>query len=154
MRVAGNRLQRDGQEFVAHGFNMVGLLTPTACGCTQGTGTTAHNHFNTATLQALTTPPWSANMLRFQVSQRGLADTSYSTATKRAAYLQEVIDGVATIRAATSATFPRSCPFDAGSVDWSASKARSGNVAEVAARIVATPSMTSCKYAARLVAVE
>ena len=104
--MSGNRLQRDGQEFVAHGFNMVGLLTPTQCGCTQGTGTTAHNHFNTATLQTLTTPPWSANMLRFQVSQRGLADSTYSTAAKRAAYLQEIVDGVATIRAATSATFP------------------------------------------------
>jgi hypothetical protein len=91
--VDGNRLLRDGRPFVPHGFNMIGLLTPDWCA--RRVGLAARDHFGAAELDAARA--WHANTLRFQLSQRGLADPSVPAAA-RAAYLDRVVAGVALAR--------------------------------------------------------
>jgi fibronectin type 3 domain-containing protein len=89
LRVSGNQLTRNGYDFLPRGFNMIGLLAP--AWCVTGQGPAAASHFGQAELDAA--KDWNANTLRFQVSQRGLADPSIAQ-TARDAYLQRVIDGV------------------------------------------------------------
>ena len=59
--------------------------------CNTGQGPAARARFGQAELDAA--KGWNANTLRFQVSQRGLADPNISQAA-RDAYLQRVVDGV------------------------------------------------------------
>jgi hypothetical protein len=94
LRVEGNLLLRDGDPFLPAGFNMVGLLTPRWCAMPETEQATAG--FGPAALDAART--WHANTLRFQVSQRGLADATIPRAD-RAAYLARVLRGVALARA-------------------------------------------------------
>ena len=89
LQIDDGHLTRDGDPFLPRGFNMVGLLAP--AWCTSGQGPAAAAHFGQAELDAA--KGWNANTLRFQVSQRGLADTS-RTQAERDAYLQRVVDGV------------------------------------------------------------
>jgi chitodextrinase len=89
LHVAGAQLTRDGHAFLPRGFSLVGLLTPDWCAST--TGRAAAAHFGQEELDAA--KGWNANTLRFQVSQRGLADTTVAQAS-RDAYLQRVVDGV------------------------------------------------------------
>lgn len=91
MSVSGNHLLKDGEPFRPRGFNMIGVLTP--AWCSNGGGVTARNHFGSAELQtAIDT--WHATTVRFQVSQRGLGDSSL-TATQISDYLTEVKNDVA-----------------------------------------------------------
>jgi chitodextrinase len=92
--VAGNRLLRDGEPFVPRGFNSIGLLAPPWCQA--GAAVTAAAHFGVAELAAARA--WGANTLRFQVSQRGLADPAVAQAD-RDSYLARVESGVALARA-------------------------------------------------------
>lgn len=94
VRVSGGELDKDGYPFEPRGFNAIGLLTPSWCATTSGQA--AATHFGQAELDAA--KAWNANTLRFQVSQRGLADPAVSAAD-RAAYLQHVVDGVRLARA-------------------------------------------------------
>ena len=87
--VDGDHLTKDGYPFLPRGFNMIGLLAP--AWCTTGQGPAAAAHFGQAELDAAR--DWNANTLRFQVSQRGLADPALGQDV-RAAYLQRVVDGV------------------------------------------------------------
>jgi hypothetical protein len=93
--VAGNLLLRDGEPWLPAGFNMIGLLTPAWCAVPETEPATAG--FGQAELDAATT--WRADTLRFQVSQRGLADPAVPPADRHA-YLQRVTSGVALARAA------------------------------------------------------
>ena len=93
--VDGNRLLRDGESWLPRGFNLIGLLTP--AWCDRPVGTAAREHFGDRELAAAR--EWGADVLRFQVSQRGLADPAVAT-KDRAAYLDHVVDGVAQARAA------------------------------------------------------
>jgi hypothetical protein len=93
--VSGTLLTRDGAPFLPRGFNLIGLLTP--AWCTRATGVAARTHYGQAELDAARA--WGANTLRFQVSQRGLADPSVPAADRQA-YLQLVRDGVALARSA------------------------------------------------------
>src|ERR1700742_2062814 len=72
LQIDDGHLTRDGSPFLPRGFNMVGLLAP--AWCTSGQGPAAAAHFGQAELDAA--KGWNANTLRFQVSQRGLADTT------------------------------------------------------------------------------
>ena len=89
LRVTGNQLTRNGYDFLPRGFNMIGLLAPDWC--VTGQGPLAASHFGQAELDAA--KDWNANTLRFQVSQRGLADPAIAQTT-RDTYLQRVVDGV------------------------------------------------------------
>ncbi|MCW2760249.1 MAG: 1,4-beta cellobiohydrolase [Marmoricola sp.] len=89
LRVVGNQLTRDGYPFLPRGFNLVGLLAP--AWCTTGQGPSAAAHFGQTELDAA--KAWNANTLRFQVSQRGLADPAIAQAD-RDVYLQRVVSGV------------------------------------------------------------
>ena len=91
--VAGNRLLRDGDPWLPRGFNMVGLLTP--AWCNRAVGIAARGHFGAEELAAAR--DWGADVLRFQVSQRGLADETLPEAD-RAAYRDTVLAGVAQAR--------------------------------------------------------
>ena len=93
--VEGNRLLRDGEPWVPRGFNMIGLLTP--AWCDRPVGIAAREHFGAEELAAAR--EWGADALRFQVSQRGLADPAVSE-KEREAYLASVVDRVAQARAA------------------------------------------------------
>ncbi len=92
--VMGVRLQRDGVDFLPHGFNMIGILTPDACRGAPGMGTTARNAFGMAELVAAR-DAWHANTLRLQVSQTGMDPTH---ANHSAAYETRVRNGVALAR--------------------------------------------------------
>ena len=89
VRVAGNRLLRDGRPFVPVGFTLVAVAHPTAGGGTAW----AAGHLDDATMQEAI--GWGANTIRYQVSQRGLdpTDPLYSDA-----YVQRVVDAVALAR--------------------------------------------------------
>jgi len=91
VRVAGNRLLRDGKPFVPIGFTMVALVNP------QGVGETAWaaRRLNGTVMDEARA--WGANTIRFQLSQRGLdpTDTLYSQA-----YLDRIRAGVALARGA------------------------------------------------------
>jgi hypothetical protein len=92
MSVVGNQLMRDGAPFRARGFNMIGALTP--AWCSEGSGETARAHFGASELgTAITT--WDANIIRLQVSQRGLEDPAL-TSTEISDYLSEITTDVAT----------------------------------------------------------
>jgi Cellulase (glycosyl hydrolase family 5) len=93
--VDGDRLLRDGEPWVPRGFNMIGLLTP--AWCDRAVGIAAREHFGPEELAAAR--EWGADVLRFQVSQRGLADPAVAE-HDRAAYRAAVLDGVAQARAA------------------------------------------------------
>ncbi len=93
--VSGNLLLRDGEPFLPRGFNMIGLLTP--AWCDRAVGIAARDHFGPEELAAAAS--WSADTLRFQVSQRGLADPDLAEAD-RAAYLASVVERVGVARAA------------------------------------------------------
>lgn len=86
VRVSGNKLLRNGQEFIPLGFSMVGLLSPNLT----GTAGTAYQHYNQAELNEA--KAWGANSMRFQISQRGFDPTD---SLYNAAYIQRVRDGVA-----------------------------------------------------------
>ncbi len=88
-RVVDGKLTLGGQPFLPRGFNMIGLLAP--AWCKKGQGPLAAAHFGQEELDAA--KQWNANTLRFQVSQRGLADPAIST-TDREAYLDRVVEGV------------------------------------------------------------
>ena len=94
MSVSGNQLLRDGEPFRPRGFNMIGVLTP--AWCSNGMGVTARNHFGSAELGTAINQ-WHATTVRFQVSQRGLGDSSL-TSSQIAAYLQEIENDVALAR--------------------------------------------------------
>ena len=95
LSVNGNLLLRDGHPFLPRGFNMVGLLTP--AWCDRAVGIAARDHFGPEELAAAAS--WSADTLRFQVSQRGLADPDVPE-VDRAAYLASVVERVALARTA------------------------------------------------------
>jgi hypothetical protein len=90
VRVAGNRLLRDGTPFVPVGFTMVALVNP------RGEGETAWaaRRLNDTVMEEARA--WGANTIRFQLSQRGLdpTDALYSQA-----YLDRTTAGVALARA-------------------------------------------------------
>lgn len=86
MSVVGNHLEKDGVIWKAHGFNMIGALSPAWCG--QGNGIAAREHFGTPELENAITG-WHANAIRLQISQRGLEDPTL-TAAQRADYLAMV----------------------------------------------------------------
>ena len=90
VRVAGNRLRRDGAPFVPVGFSMVGLVHPTGEGGTAW----AARRVNERTMQEALA--WGANTIRFQVSQRGLDPTDLLSSQ---AYLDRITAGVALARA-------------------------------------------------------
>lgn len=94
LSVAGNQLLRDGKPFRPRGFNMIGVLTP--AWCSNGAGVTARKHFGQTELKTAISD-WHATTVRFQVSQRGLGDSSL-TATQISAYLQEIQTDVALAR--------------------------------------------------------
>jgi hypothetical protein len=93
LSVDGNVLTLDGAPFLPQGFNSVGVLAPDWC--TKGQGIPARAHFDQTEMDAA--KAWNANMLRLQVSQRGIADPAIDQA-QRDTYLQRVVDAVALAR--------------------------------------------------------
>ena len=90
VRVAGNRLVRDGAPFVPVGFTMVATANPTA------EGETAYAARRLSDADMVAAIGWGANTVRFQVSQRGLdpTDVLYSDA-----YVARIVSAVALARA-------------------------------------------------------
>lgn len=93
LSIVGSQLYKDGKPYLPRGFNMIGLLTPDWCSRKEGIA--ARDNFGQAEMDAA--KAWNANTLRFQMSQRGLADPTL-TDDQRAVYLQHVQDGVALAR--------------------------------------------------------
>ncbi|MEW6474629.1 MAG: cellulase family glycosylhydrolase [Actinomycetota bacterium] len=89
IRVAGNRLLRDGAPFVPVGFTMVALVHPIG----EGETAWAARRFGPKTMEAVTA--WGANTLRFQLSQRGL-DPLDQFSSK--VYIQRIEESVALAR--------------------------------------------------------
>jgi hypothetical protein len=89
VRVAGNRLLRDGRLFVPAGFTMVALVNPTG----EGETAWAARSLGPETMEAAAA--WGANTIRFQLSQRGLdpTDPLFSQA-----YLDRIAAGVGLAR--------------------------------------------------------
>ena len=89
VRVAGNRLLRDGAPFIPVGFTMVALVHPTAEGGTAW----AASRLDARSMEAALA--WGANTVRFQLSQRGLdpLDPLFSQA-----YLDRIVAGVGLAR--------------------------------------------------------
>jgi hypothetical protein len=89
MRVAGNRLLRDGRPFVPVGFSLVALVNPSG----EGETAWAAKRLGDRTMEEARA--WGANTIRFQLSQRGLdpTDPLYSQA-----YLDRIRAGVALAR--------------------------------------------------------
>ena len=89
VRVAGNRLLRDGRLFVPAGFTLVALVNPEAVGETAW----AARRLGPKTMEAAIA--WGANTIRFQLSQRGLdpTDPLFSQA-----YLDRIVAGVGLAR--------------------------------------------------------
>jgi hypothetical protein len=88
IRVAGNRLLRDGAPFVPVGFTLVALTSPSG-----GDGTAWAADRLDSTIEQ--TVAWGADTIRFQLSQRGLdpTDPLYSDA-----YVERISGGVALAR--------------------------------------------------------
>ena len=88
--IDGNRLLRNGRPWVPRGFTMIGTLSPTASG---NQADIAHQHLDANEMEAA--KAWGADVLRFQVSQRGLdyTDSLFSTA-----YVDQVRQTVALAR--------------------------------------------------------
>jgi len=93
LSISGHQLYKDGVAYNPRGFNLIGLLTPAWCSNTMGQA--ANAHFGQSEMDAAAA--WHATLLRFQVSQRGLADPTISS-TDRATYLTEVENGVSLAR--------------------------------------------------------
>jgi hypothetical protein len=93
LSVAGNLLLKDGAPYLPHGFNLIAVLTPPWCLRTSTQG--ARDHFGQAELDAA--HAWNADTLRFQVSERGLADPSIDPSARRA-YLDTVVAAVTLAR--------------------------------------------------------
>lgn len=93
LSIVNNQLYKDGKPYLPRGFNMIGLLTPDWCSRKEGIA--ARDHFTQTEMDAA--KAWNANTLRFQMSQRGLADTTLTT-DQRAAYLQHIQEGVSLAR--------------------------------------------------------
>jgi hypothetical protein len=94
MSVSGNQLLKDGAPFYGRGFNMIGLLSPDACPNPPGAGNNARMAFGQAELE-LARDEWHANILRFQISQRGMdPQDAYHTQ----AYVDRVVAGVTLAR--------------------------------------------------------
>ena len=91
VRVAGNRLLRDGELFVPAGFTMVALVNPTG----EGETAWAARRLGPKSIEAALA--WGANTIRFQLSQRGLdpLDPLFSQA-----YLDRIVAGVGLARSA------------------------------------------------------
>lgn len=89
IRVAGNRLLRDGVPFVPVGFTMVALVHPVG----EGETAWAARRLGPRSMEAVTA--WGANTIRFQVSQRGLdpLDQFYSKV-----YVERIAQSVALAR--------------------------------------------------------
>ncbi len=89
VRVAGNRLLRDGKPFVPVGFSMVALVHPNG----EGETAWASRRLSDRTMEEARA--WGANTIRFQLSQRGLdpTDALYSQA-----YLDRIKAGVGLAR--------------------------------------------------------
>jgi endoglucanase len=88
--VTGNKLDFDGKPFLGRGFTLVGVVDPSWCHTTQGQA--AAKHLNTKEMKAARA--WNANLIRFQVSQPGLSDTSLSSG--------QIADYVSQIKSAVS----------------------------------------------------
>jgi hypothetical protein len=88
--VDGNRLLRNGRPWVPRGFTMIGALSPTASG---NQADIAHQHLDANEMEAA--KAWGADVLRFQVSQRGL---DYTDSLFSAAYVDQVRQAVALAR--------------------------------------------------------
>ncbi len=95
LSISGNQLYKDGSAYIPRGFNMIAVLTPSWC--TNTLGNNANANWGSSELTAAAN--WHATMLRFQVSQRGLADSTISS-TDRANYLTEVENAVTDARTA------------------------------------------------------
>ncbi len=94
MDVAGNRLYRDGQEFLPRGFNFIGILGPDGCANLPRQAAAARASFGVTELLAAR-DDWHANTVRFQVSQSGLDPQS---AIYVPAYLDRITGAVAQAR--------------------------------------------------------
>jgi hypothetical protein len=89
VRVAGNRLLRDGEPYVPAGFTLVALVHPNQ----EGGSAWASRRLGPETMEAARA--WGANTIRYQVSQRGLdpTDPLFSQA-----YLDRIVAGVTLAR--------------------------------------------------------
>ena len=85
VRVAGNRLLRDGAPFVPVGFTMVALVHPTGSGSTSW----AAGRLDDTAMEVA--KAWGANTIRYQLSQRGL-DPTDSLHSKT--YVHRIVQGV------------------------------------------------------------
>lgn len=69
--VVGSQLSKDGAAFLPRGFNMIAVLAPDGCTTVPREATAARASFGAVELAAARNE-WHANLVRFQVSQRGL----------------------------------------------------------------------------------
>jgi endoglucanase len=88
--VTGNKLDFDGKPFLGRGFTLVGVVDPSSCHTAQGHA--AAKHLNAKEMKAARA--WNANLIRFQVSQPGLSNTSLSSG--------QIADYVSQIKSAVS----------------------------------------------------
>ena len=94
MSVRGNQLYRDGTAFLPRGFNFIGILGPDGCTNLPRQAATARASFGTPELTAAR-DQWSANTVRFQVSQVGLDPQS---AIYAPTYLDRITNAVTLAR--------------------------------------------------------
>jgi endoglucanase len=91
VRIAGNRVLRDGAPWVPHAVQMVAFVAPPAA--QQGAFAAAYAHYSPAEFAAI--KAWGADSVRIQLSQPGAdpADPHYD-----AAFVKQYVDAVRTAR--------------------------------------------------------
>jgi hypothetical protein len=87
--VSRNKLDFNGTAFLGRGFTLVGAIDPSWCHTTQGEAAAAHLDAG----EMKSAKAWNANLIRFQVSQPGLSNTSLS-ASQIAAYVSQIKSAV------------------------------------------------------------
>ncbi len=89
----GKLLKKNGATFYPKGFNTIGVLQPDNCPRKKGPPTTAAANLNQSEMTAAKNT-WSANTIRFQVSQKGLDPQDSELKSGQAAYLTKIKNAV------------------------------------------------------------
>ena len=99
LRVSGNKVLKDGQEFYVKGFNSIALLRPDGCNVGNQVATKAKDLFTQQGSNELDVAKtsWGINTIRFQLSERGLGTNDFGLANKTS-YINRIKAGVTLAR--------------------------------------------------------
>lgn len=98
LSISTKYIMKDGQQFYPKGFNAIGLLQPDNCPRKKSQATLAANNYNLTELNAIKNT-FHGNIIRFQISQKGMDPQDSELKSGHAAYMTKVKNGVALARA-------------------------------------------------------